>query len=92
MDRRAPHSAGAPLLDRFGAFLAEPEPNPEKQKPPVPGRSEDLAVAPAIELQEAGGGADRRVSVRGAFLDDYDDAGSRERGTLGLLDALGKSS
>jgi hypothetical protein len=32
------------------------------------------------------------MTEQGAFLDAYDDAGSRERGTNLLLDALGKSS
>jgi hypothetical protein len=31
------------------------------------------------------------VSEQGAFLDGYDDAGSRERGTGFLLDRLGAS-
>jgi len=31
------------------------------------------------------------VTEQGAFLDGYDDAGSRERGTGGLMDALTKS-
>ena len=32
-----------------------------------------------------------KVSEQGAFLDGYDDAGSRERGTGHLLAALGES-
>jgi hypothetical protein len=32
-----------------------------------------------------------KVTEQGAFLDGYDDAGSREHGTGFLLDALGKS-
>jgi len=31
------------------------------------------------------------MTEQGAFLDGYDDAGSRERGTQQLLDALGAS-
>jgi hypothetical protein len=31
------------------------------------------------------------VTEQGAFLDGYDDAGSRERGTNQLLDMLGAS-
>ena len=31
------------------------------------------------------------VDEQGAFLDGYDDAGSRERGTADLLDKLGAS-
>lgn len=44
-------------------------------------------------VQLAADGKRTRVSVteQGAFLDGYDDAGSRERGTGELLDALGRS-
>jgi hypothetical protein len=31
------------------------------------------------------------ITEQGAFLDGYDDAGSREQGTSHLLDALGTS-
>lgn len=31
------------------------------------------------------------VTEQGAFLDGHDDAGSRERGTAQLLEALGRS-
>ena len=45
-----------------------------------------------IEIRAAaGGGTHLKVSEQGAFLDGYDDAGSRERGTGDLLDALGAS-
>jgi len=44
-----------------------------------------------IELSEAGGKTVLRVTEQGAFLDGYDDAGSREHGTGLLLDALGES-
>jgi uncharacterized protein YndB with AHSA1/START domain len=39
----------------------------------------------------AGKGTRLVLTEQGAFLDGYDDAGSRERGTGGLLDALEKS-
>ena len=44
-------------------------------------------------VQLASDGKRTRVSVteQGAFLDGYDDAGARERGTGELLDALGRS-
>jgi len=43
-----------------------------------------------IELAPvAGGGTQLTMTEHGAFLDGYDDAGSRERGTHGLLDGLG---
>jgi uncharacterized protein YndB with AHSA1/START domain len=44
-----------------------------------------------IELKPAGKGTKLTFTEQGAFLDGYDDAGSRERGTGGLLDALGAS-
>ncbi len=45
-------------------------------------------------LQAQAGGAQRTklmVTEQGAFLDGYDDAGSREQGTGFLLDRLGAS-
>lgn len=44
-----------------------------------------------VQLQAAGRGTRLKVAEQGAFLDGYDDAGSRERGTAKLLDALGSS-
>jgi hypothetical protein len=44
-----------------------------------------------FELKAAGSGTRLILTEQGAFLDGYDDAGSRERGTNGLLDALGAS-
>lgn len=44
-----------------------------------------------IELQAAGAGTRIVMTEQGAFLDGYDDAGSREQGTNFLLDALGRS-
>ena len=44
-----------------------------------------------MQLQSEGGKTTLKVSEQGAFLDGYDDAGSRERGTGHLLDALGAS-
>jgi uncharacterized protein YndB with AHSA1/START domain len=45
-----------------------------------------------IEIEAAaGGGTHLKVSEQGAFLDGYEDAGSREHGTGALLDALGAS-
>jgi len=41
-----------------------------------------------VEFEPAGEGAKLTVTEQGAFLDGYDDAGSRERGTNGLIDAL----
>jgi len=45
----------------------------------------------SFELREADGGTHLVMSEQGAFLDGYDDAGSRERGSNFLLDALGAS-
>lgn len=44
-----------------------------------------------LQLQPADGKTTLRVTEQGAFLDGYDDAGSREQGTGHLLDALGAS-
>jgi uncharacterized protein YndB with AHSA1/START domain len=44
-----------------------------------------------MQLTADGGKTTLKVSEQGAFLDGYDDAGSRERGTGFLLDALGAS-
>jgi uncharacterized protein YndB with AHSA1/START domain len=44
-----------------------------------------------MELQPEGAGTRLVVTEQGAFLDGYDDAGSRERGTGFLLDRLGAS-
>jgi uncharacterized protein YndB with AHSA1/START domain len=42
-----------------------------------------------LQLTPAGAGTRLRLTEQGAFLDGYDDAGARERGTGALLDALG---
>jgi uncharacterized protein YndB with AHSA1/START domain len=44
-----------------------------------------------MQLTAEGGRTTLKVSEQGAFLDGYDDAGSREHGTGHLLDALGAS-
>ncbi|QHB54471.1 polyketide cyclase [Ralstonia solanacearum] len=44
-----------------------------------------------LELKPSGAGTRLVMTEQGAFLDGYDDAGSRERGTQFLLDALGRS-
>ena len=45
-----------------------------------------------LEIEPAGPGRTKlKVCEQGAFLDGYDDAGSRERGTGDLLDKLGAS-
>jgi uncharacterized protein YndB with AHSA1/START domain len=44
-----------------------------------------------LELKPAGTGTRLVMTEQGAFLDGYDDAGSREHGSNFLLDALGKS-
>jgi len=41
-----------------------------------------------VEFKPAGAGTRLIVTEQGVFLDGYDDAGSRERGTSGLLDRL----
>jgi uncharacterized protein YndB with AHSA1/START domain len=44
-----------------------------------------------MQLRGEGGKTTLMVTEQGAFLDGYDDAGSREHGTGYLLDALGAS-
>lgn len=44
-----------------------------------------------MQLKAQGAKTTLMVTEQGAFLDGYDDAGSRERGTAHLLDALGAS-
>jgi uncharacterized protein YndB with AHSA1/START domain len=44
-----------------------------------------------LELKPAGTGTRLVMTEQGAFLDGYDDAGSREHGSNILLDALGNS-
>ena len=44
-----------------------------------------------MQLEASGGKTTLKVTEQGAFLDGYDDAGSREHGTGFLLDALGAS-
>jgi uncharacterized protein YndB with AHSA1/START domain len=44
-----------------------------------------------MQLKATGGKTTLNVTEQGAFLDGYDDAGSREHGTGFLLDALGAS-
>jgi uncharacterized protein YndB with AHSA1/START domain len=44
-----------------------------------------------MQLKDMGGRTTLKVTEQGAFLDGYDDAGSREHGTGYLLDALGAS-
>jgi uncharacterized protein YndB with AHSA1/START domain len=51
------------------------------------GRKISVSLA-TIEFKPAPGGAHFRMTEQGAFLDGYDDSGSRERGTLELVDKL----
>jgi uncharacterized protein YndB with AHSA1/START domain len=44
-----------------------------------------------VELTPAGSGTLLKMTEQGAFLDGYDDAGSREKGTRGLLENLDRS-
>jgi len=53
-------------------------------------RKISVSVA-TIQLKANGKGTRITVTEQGAFLDGYDDAGSREHGTNELLDALGRS-
>jgi hypothetical protein len=53
-------------------------------------RKISVSVA-TLQLQADGEQTRLLVTEQGALLDGYDDAGSRERGTGELLDALGRS-
>jgi uncharacterized protein YndB with AHSA1/START domain len=44
-----------------------------------------------LEFAAAGKGTKLIITEQGAFLDGYDDAGSREKGTRGLMDRLESS-
>ena len=55
------------------------------------GRKISVSLA-TMQIKPAGpGGATLKVTEQGAFLDGYDDAGSRESGTGFLLEKLGAS-
>ena len=45
----------------------------------------------SLEFKPAAGGTRLVVTEQGAFLDGYEDGGSRERGTAELLDRVGES-
>jgi len=53
-------------------------------------RKISVSVA-TVQLQPDGKRTRLTLTEQGAFLDGYDDAGSRERGTRDLLDALGRT-
>lgn len=53
-------------------------------------RKISISVA-TLQLKADGKRSRLLLTEQGAFLDGYDDAGSRERGTSELLDALGRS-
>jgi len=44
-----------------------------------------------VTFEKSGKGTKLTVTEQGVFLDGYDDAGSRERGTNELMDKLGRS-
>jgi uncharacterized protein YndB with AHSA1/START domain len=53
----------------------------------IDGRKISVSLA-SLEFTEAPGGARLRLTEQGCFLDGYDDAGRRERGTIELVDKL----
>ena len=53
----------------------------------VDGKKISVSLA-TIEVKAAGSGTLLTLTEQGAFLDGYDDSGSRERGTIGLIDKL----
>lgn len=56
----------------------------------VDGRKISVSLA-TIEFKSAGQGTRLVMTEQGAFLDGYDDAGSREEGTRWLLERLGQA-
>jgi uncharacterized protein YndB with AHSA1/START domain len=56
----------------------------------IDGKKISVSLA-TIQFKKTGKGTHLIVTEQGAFLDGYDDAGSREHGTGLLLDALGAS-
>ena len=54
------------------------------------GRRISVSLA-TIEFEPEGAGTRLKLTEQGAFLDGYDDAGSRERGTGSLLDNLARA-
>ena len=54
------------------------------------GRHISVSLA-TVELKPSGKGTRLTFTEQGAFLDGYDDAGSREQGSKDLLDALGRA-
>ena len=52
------------------------------------GRKISVSLA-TIEFEAAGDGARLKLTEQGVFLDGFDDAGGRERGTNELMDRLG---
>jgi uncharacterized protein YndB with AHSA1/START domain len=56
----------------------------------INGRKISVSLA-TVELKPEASGTRLKITEQGVFLDGYDDAGARERGTGLLLDRLGKS-
>lgn len=54
------------------------------------GRKLSVSLA-TVEFAPAGKGTRMTLTEQGVFLDGYDDAGSRERGTGGLMDQLAEA-
>ncbi|MFL5236802.1 MAG: SRPBCC domain-containing protein, partial [Rhizomicrobium sp.] len=53
----------------------------------VDGKKVSVSLA-TIEFKKGGADTLLVLNEQGAFLDGYDDSGSRERGTVGLIDKL----
>jgi len=56
----------------------------------IDGRKISASLA-TLEFKPTAGGTQLTLTEQGAFLDGYDDAGSRERGTAQLLEQVGLS-
>lgn len=55
------------------------------------GENKISASLATVEIAPSGTGTKLKLTEQGVFLDGYDDSGSREKGTHGLLDQLGKA-
>jgi uncharacterized protein YndB with AHSA1/START domain len=52
------------------------------------GEAKISASLATVEFAASGKGTKLKFTEQGVFLDGYDDSGSRERGTIGLMDRL----
>jgi len=78
------------MVSRFDAHYHDIVPNERiiySYTMHVDGKKISVSLA-TIEFKKAGAGTLLVLNEQGAFLDGYDESGSRERGTIGLIDKL----